>query len=71
MSLVSYEITEETRSPITAEVCANSTSGKSQNGFKLTDGTSLVHFFIRSIRKEFFNPLQIVETHSACHKFLL
>lgn len=71
MSLVSYEITEETRSPITAEVCANSTSGKSQSVFKLTDGTSLAHLFIRSIIKEFFNPLQIVETHSACHKFLL
>lgn len=46
MSLVSYEIMEETRSPITAEVCANGTSGKSQNVFKLTDGTSPVHLFI-------------------------
>lgn len=53
MSPVSYEITEETRSPITAEVCANSMSGKSQNVSKLTDGTSLVHLFILSVRKEF------------------
>ena len=63
---MSYEITKEIRSHTTVEVCANSTSGKSQTVFKLTDGTSLVHCL--SVRKELFNPPKMEETHSACHK---